>query len=68
MKEFAAVLIIIFAIAGAVGTGITAFTNAEWATMRSPKTGLCYETRSLITVLGIQSAMSLVDDKYCEKE
>lgn len=66
MKDLAAFLIIILAMFAVIMTGIVAFTDAEWETKRSPKTGICYETRTLATVFGTQSAMSPVDDKYCE--
>ena len=68
MVKFAAVLIIVTWILGALGIVIYESTDNEWVFRKSPHTGICYEIRRDTTPLGQSESMSPVDDKYCEEK
>jgi len=38
----------------------------EWTTRLSPETSICYEVRTTLMPLGIGTAISPVDDRFCE--
>jgi len=67
MRDLAAALIIIAMLVGILLTVAKAWDDSNWAFRRSPATGVCYEIRDSVFLLGFAQAMSAVDDKWCEE-
>ena len=67
MRDFAALIIIGAFIITIVMMAVT-ILGSRWATIQSPVTGACYEIRREANILMYTTAMSPVDDSYCEAE
>lgn len=69
MKDMAAFFIIsTFFVILAMFMVMAIDESSRWTTQRSPDTGICYEVMAEAFLLSISSAMSPIDDSFCENK